>query len=529
MTQLLIAPNAPSVALSDAVAVAAPRPSSDALATEIVVIGTGAGGAAAGAELARAGKRVLFLEAGGAFAQPDFQRKRLSWSTQHLYAGHGPQATVGDAIMVIPQGKTLGGSTVLNEGICFRPPAHRLEEWATLTGAAHLQPAAMAPFVDDIWRKLGVMPTHEGIGRRNNALLRDGLARLAARPRAGGAQHGWIDRNAPTCLGCGVCHLGCPSGAKASVDKALLPEAANLGARFLVRARAEGVIVEGGRVTGVDVVVVDPHSDVAIGSLRVKADLVIVAGSALGSPLILAKSGVGNAETGRHLSLHPGIGVFAEFEEKVAPWSGVPQGYWGHLPDDDPFHHDVTIEANGLTPVEIYGLLGKAGAPEDARRYAHLTLAGAMIRDEGGGTVELGEASTFRPKITARIHDVDMEKFKAGGRYLVRAWFAAGAKRVAPFSTPFRFHDTEASALASIDAMRGPKDMLQVHASHPMGTCRMGPRDGPHRGVVDENAQVHGVRGLYVMDGSIFPTTLGTNPQITIMALCQMLARRLSA
>lgn len=522
MTALLIAPNAPSVALSDAVSPAKPGE----MSAEVVVIGTGAGGAAAGAELARAGKRVLFLEAGGAFAQPDFQQKKLSWSTQNLYAGHGPQSTVGDAIMVIPQGRTVGGSTVLNEGICFRPPDHRLVEWATLTGAAHLMPDAMRPFVDDVWRKLGVMATHEGIGKRNNALLRDGLARLATTTKA---QHGWIDRNAPTCLGCGVCHLGCPSGAKASVDKALLPEAANLGAKILVRARAEGVIVEGGRVTGVDVVVVDPHTDVATGSLRVKADLVIIAGSATGSPLILAKSGVGGAENGKHLSLHPGFGVFAEFDEKVACWQGVPQGYWGHLPEGEPYHDDITIEANGLTPVELYGLLGKAGLPEDALKYAHYTLAGPMIRDEGGGTIEMGELSTFRPKISVRFHDKDMEKFKAGGRYVVRAWFAAGAKRVAPFSMPFRFHDSEASAIASIDAMRSPKDMLQVHASHPMGTCRMGPPDGPNAGVVDVNAQVYGTSGLYVMDGSIFPNTLGTNPQVTIMALAQMLAHRLVA
>jgi choline dehydrogenase-like flavoprotein len=519
---LLIAPNAPSVVQSDAVSLAKPGE----MSTEVVVIGTGAGGAAAGAELARAGRKVLFLEAGGAFAQPDFQSKRLSWSTQHLYAGHGPQSTVGDAIMVIPQGRVVGGSTVLNEGICFRPPDHRLAEWSTITGAAHLSPDAMRPFVDDVWRRLGVMATHEGIGRRNNALLRDGLARLSTSTKA---QHGWIDRNAPTCLGCGVCHLGCPSGAKASVDKALLPEAANNGARILARARAEGIIVEGGRVTGVDVVVVDPATDEARGSLRIKADLVIVAGSATGSPLILSKSGVGGAHNGHHLSLHPGIGVLAEFDEKVASWNGVPQGYWGHLPDSEPHHEDITIEANGLPPVELYGLLGRAGMPEDARRYVHLTLAGAMIRDEGGGTIEMGEASTFRPKISVRLHDVDMEKFKAGGRYLTRAWFAAGAKRVAPFSTPFKFHDTEASALASIDAMRSPKDMLQVHASHPMGTCRMGPKDGPHAGVVDVNGQVHGTSGLYVMDGSIFPTTLGVNPQITIMSIAQMLAHRLVA
>jgi choline dehydrogenase-like flavoprotein len=501
--------------MSDAVSRARPG----VLATEVVVIGTGAGGAVAGAALAKAGKRVLFLEAGGAFAQEHFQQKKLSWSTTNLYAAHGPQSTTGDAVMVIPQGRVVGGSTVLNSGICFRPPDTRLREWADIVGAPHLLPDAMRAFVDDIWRRLGVMPTHEGIGRRNNALLRDGLLRL------GFLEHGFIDRNAPTCLGCGVCHLGCPSGAKASVDKAILPEAANAGARILIRARAEGIIVQGGRATGVEVAIVDERTEAATGSLRVNADLVIVAGSALGTPLILERSGLGNEERGAHLSLHPGFGVMAEFAEKVSLWNGVPQGYYGRVPGDD----RIIIESAGLTPVELFGLLGRAGAPEQALRFPHLALAGVMIRDRGGGTVKLASTQTFRPAINVRLFAEDFEALKSGARIVTRAWFAAGAVRVAPFSLPFHFHEDENSALASIDGVHSARDILQLHASHPLGTCRMGPADGPHRGVVDGNAKVHGVEGLYVMDGSIFPSTLGVNPQITIMAIAQSLAGRLVA
>ena len=510
---LLVSPSAPSVSLSDAVRTA--EPGTDA--AEVVVVGTGAGGAAAGAELARAGKRVLFLEAGGAYTQRDFQKRSLSWSTAHLFAGRGPQATTGDARMVIPQGRVVGGSTVLNSGICFKPPDVRLQEWAALTGEPALLPAAMAPFVDEVWRRLGVAATHEGIGRRNNALLRDGLAKLA------GVEHGWIERNAPTCLGCGVCHLGCPSGAKASVDKALLPEAANLGARILTRARADGIVVEGGRVTGVDVVVLDEHTGEARGDLRVKADLVILAGSALGSPLILEQSGAGNAERGAHLALHPGFGVLAEFEERVSQWNGVPQGYYGHVPGDDRF----VIEAQGLTPTELFGVFGRAGEPEILQRFQHYALAGPMIRDVGGGTVAIGSHGDHRPAIHARLHDEDFAAFRAGAALVVRAWFAAGAARVGPFAVPFRLYDDEAQALAAVDTVKTAADILQVHASHPMGTCRMGPAEGPHRGVVDGRGRVHGVESLYVMDGSIFPTTLGVNPQITIMALATMLARRL--
>ncbi len=506
---LLVAPNAPSVSQVGAVSVAQPG----TVETEVVVVGTGAGGAAAGAELARAGKRVLFLEAGGAYAQPDFQRKKLSWSTAHLYAAHGPQSAQGDAVMVIPQGRVVGGSTVLNEGICFRPPVERLNEWAKAVDAPHLLPDAMAPFVDEIWRRLGVAPVHEGIGRRNNAVMRDGLTRL------GLAEHGWITRNAPTCLGCGVCHLGCPSGAKASVDKSLLPEAVNLGARILCRARAQAVIIEGGRARGVEAVVVDPATEEPRGTLKVKADLVIISGSALGTPLVLENSGVQNEHLGEHLALHPGFGVFGEMPDVVNLWDGVPQGYYGHVPGDD----RITLEAQGLGPVELYGLLGRAGHPEGALDYKKLVLAGAMIRDRGGGRVRLKKGTTtFRPDISVKLHDEDFDAIRKGAKMLVRTWFAAGAKRVAPTTAPFAFYSDEASAFAAIDRVQSARDMLQVYASHPQGTCRMGVEG---EGVVDKNGRA--LDGLYVMDGSIFPTTLGTNPQITIMSLATMLARRL--
>src|SRR5690606_7698009 len=129
-----------------------------------------------------------------------------------------------------------------------------------------------------------------------------------------------------TCGGCGVCHLGCPSGAKASVDKAILPEALAHGAEVLFRARAEGVVVEGGRATAVDVVALD-EQDQPLGTLRVKADVVIVSGSAVGTPLVLEASGVGGSERGKHLSIHPGSAAVGEFEEPVTLWDGVPQGY----------------------------------------------------------------------------------------------------------------------------------------------------------------------------------------------------------
>ncbi len=512
---LTVAPTAPSVASVGACSPAAP--SREPFATEVVVVGTGAGGAVAGTELARKGKRVVFLEAGDAFGVKDFQEPSLPRAARTLFQHHGVgQIARGSVPIMLQSSRVVGGSTVQNSAICFRPPDQRLAEWAAVAGAPWLAPDAMRPFVDEIWRRVGVSPTHLGNGRRHNDLLRQGLERL------GGIRHAWMDRNAPGCLGCGVCHLGCPSGGKASVDRSILPEAVNLGARILTRARADAVIVEGGRATGVQVSCLDERGRPR-GALRVTADLVVLAGGALGTPLVLQNSALGGAQCGRNLSAHPGLFVAAEFPEPVVLWDGVPQGYYAF----DPVDERAVIETVNIGPAELFSLFGRA-APEgmaELARLKHLALAGTMVRDVGGGRVTL--AGDLRSTIDYELHPADLAAFRAGTRTLVRAYFAAGAVRVAPGLQPLRFYDDEAAALAAVDGLTRPEQLAQAYASHPHGTCRMGPATGERAGVVDGAGQVHGARGLYVMDGSVFPSTLGVNPQITIMSVALALSRRL--
>lgn len=521
----VFAPTSPSVARH-----ARCRPASELLGkgrprAEVVVVGTGAGGAVAGAELQRAGHRVLFLEAGGAFDTKDFRRRSLLWSTSRMYASRGVQVSVGEPVILIPSGRGVGGSTLINSGICFRPPDERLVEWSARTGDERLLPEAMRPFVDEIWRRIGVMRTHPGIGRRHNMLFREGLERL-------GVEHAWMDRNAPGCIGCGICHLGCPSGGKASVDKAILPEALHHGAEVRTRARVEGILIEGGRARGVEVAVLD-DDDRPLGLLRVDADLVILAGSALGTPLILEASGVERPGLGEHLALHPGAGAVAEFDEPVIMWDGIPQGYWGRCPDDE----RVLLETITVGPAELFGLFGRAGSAglRMAERFRFFAMGGGMLRDEANGRVSLsgdkapGQVSEgFSPKIRYRVSARDLESMKAAMRAVTRAYFLAGARRVCPLIHPLVFYEREADALRAIDAVTAVTDLAHVHASHPHGTCRMGPKEGPYAGVVDADGNVHGIEGLYVMDGSIFPTTLGVNPQVTIMSLSLALARRLA-
>jgi choline dehydrogenase-like flavoprotein len=490
-----------------------------AIACDVVVIGTGAGGAAAGVEFARAGKKVVFLEAGDAMWARDFARRSLPWSLTRVWASRGAQTSSSRPVVLVPSGRVVGGSTVLNSAICFKPPEKRLREWCDVTGSRVFDPSTFGAVVDEVWARIGVAPTHAGIGRANNLLFEKGC-------RALGYDHAWMNRNAPGCVGCGVCQLGCPSGGKASVDKSLLPEAINRGATILKHARARAVVVEGGRATGVDVDVVDPLTERATGELKVRADVVVVAGGALFSPLLLKRSGVGNEHTGKHLSIHPGIAVLGEFDEPVVMWDGVPQGYYAYSPDDE----NALLETANAGPAEMFSLLSRPGDEASVRRLAHLGMAGAMIRDSGLGVVDVDDDDGVpRPRFSIAFSDRDFQAFRGGAQSIVRAWFAAGAKRVAPGVSPLRFVDNERDALAIIDELVDASKLAQPYGSHPHGTCRMGPATGEHAGVVDDRGAVHGVRGLHVMDGSVFPTTLGVNPQVTIMATAATLARRVLA
>ncbi len=510
MSLPLIAPTAPSIGDIGAFRTGTPGD----ISTDVVVIGTGAGGAVAGTALS-ARHKVLFLEAGQAYPKSAYQKKSFVWSSEHLYSRKGAQLSRGNVRMTVLSGSTVGGSTVLNSAICFRPPEHRLNEWSDIVCDPRLLAEPMRPYVDAMWQRVGVTATHAGIGRGNNAVLKRGMERL------GVAQHGWIDRSAPACVGCGACHLGCPSGGKASVDRAILPEAIGRGAEILTRVRARHISMEAGTAKRIDCDVLNEAGEV-VGELVVRANLVIVAASALRSPILLARSGVGGPHVGKHLAIHPAMGVLGDFPEPVQMWNGVTQGYYAHTPE----HEDALVEVANAGPDQIFALVARAGdgGLGAVARLKHLAMAGTMIRDQQTGAVDVSQDELSFRYDTVPHH---FEAWRAGSRLLVRAYFAAGALRVAPLVGDGRFVDNESEALRIVDAMAAPEDLMGPYGSHPQGTCRMGPKDGEHAGVVDENGRVHGTNNVYVMDGSIFPTTLGVNPQITIMALALALATRL--
>lgn len=482
---------------------------------DAVIVGSGAGGAAAARTLAQKGLKVLVVEEGRRLTQKDFRGKDMMWALSNLYRDKGLQMFQGAVTAPLPAGRVVGGGTVVNSAICFRAPAQRLGEWRN-AGATWMTDERMAALYDEVESTIGVVETSPALARNNNLIFLRGAEKL-------GLERGFIRRNAPGCQGCGVCEKGCPSGGKWSVDKNYLLQAEEAGAGVLPGARATTLRMQGKECRGVELELLDENGN-PTRTVTVTARHTILSAGAIGTPLVLLRNGVGtdSGHVGEHLAIHPGFSALGMFEEEVKVWSGVPQGAYAHLPGIP----DALVETFNVGADIYYLFMGAVGAPslERMKRANHIGSAGAMLRDRNVGRVRLG--SNGRADIHYELADEDRRTAIESLKWLVRIHFAAGATEVLPGRKGVDFKRNEKDALEVLTADMKATDFLQMYGSHPMSTCRMSAN--PSDGVVAPDGSVHGTRGLYVMDGSIFPSALGVNPQMTIMGMAMHLAGALT-
>lgn len=474
---------------------------------DAVVVGSGAGGAAAAWTLARGGARVVLLEEGRRYRPSDLVQKP-SWAYRHLYAERGTRFMAGNVFVPLPAGRAVGGSTLLNSAICFRAPDRILERWAGEAGVAWAEPSRLGPVYDEVARMIGIAKTDPSQARRNNLVFKRGADAL-------GLAGDFISRNAPGCVGCGVCQLGCPIGGKGSVDRNFVPQMLEAGGALFTDCRADQIRVASGRALGVVASVLEPESERPAARITVDAKAVFLCAGAVGTPMVLLKQGLCNRSgaVGKHLRVHPATGTIALFDEVIDQWDGVPQGYYVEDPGDG-----ILLQTFTVTPEVYFAQFPELATPIENMK--HLASCGAIIADESAGKVR--PTPDFRADISYNLTDGDKRRLLQALRRIVRVFFAAGAQRVHPGIQNGRPGRTP----AEVEAQLGddlPVDMLYVYASHPMGTCRIG-RD-PAASVTSPTGETHDVRGLYLADASVFPTSLGRNPQWTVMAAAVSIAR----
>jgi choline dehydrogenase-like flavoprotein len=479
-----------------------------AVECDVVVIGTGAGGAVVGRELVEAGLAVVFVEQGRYFDRAEFSGRAFEMQ-QKLYRRAGSTFSVGNVGIPIPLGQTVGGSTTVNSGTCLRAPERVLASWRDELGLDELGPDAMARHFERVEAVLGVEVARAELLGGNGRVIARGCDAL------GFTRHGPLTRNAPACDGQGVCCFGCPTDAKRSTNVSYIPIALRAGAELFPGAQVTRILIEGGRARGVVARTEDGQT------LTVRSRAVVVACGTIMTPLLLGGQGLGarSGQLGRNLSIHPCCGALAEFDETIAPWNGIPQGY-----AIDELHDEGILFEGATVPLEMTMTMTPMIGPELIRlaeSFDHVASFGFLVEDSSRGSVHDVRG---QPVIRYWLAERDVSHIKRGLDVLAQIFFAAGARVVhAPIAGFEKLGPDDLPALRR--ARIRPWD-LDLSAYHPLGTARMG-RD-PASSVVDANHRMHDVDGLYVVDGAAVPTALGVNPQVTIMAMATRAAEKIA-
>lgn len=464
---------------------------------DVVVIGSGAGGAFAARALARAGLETVVVEEGERWSAERIRATHPLERFAGIYREGGTTMAFGRTPIPLPLGRAIGGTTVINSGTCYRPPPAVAAAWHQDHGLALANPELLGPRVADVEATLGVAPAPMEVLGRNGELALEGA-------RALGWEAAPLRRNAPGCRGACQCAIGCPNNAKGGVQLNALPQACEAGARLVSGVTVTRVLVENGRGAGIEARRADGTP------LRISAPLVVVAAGAIGTPPLLRRSGLGShPRLGRNLSIHPATGITASFEEEVVPWSGVMQSV-----GIEELHEreGILIEATSTPPG-----MGAVSAPGYGTHLqgrlaqaANTATLGAMIGDSPSGRVR----GSRRPLVTYRLTGEDGRRLVAAVGAMARVMLAAGAHEVelGGGAPPVRSEAEIEPALMAVDVRR-----LRLAGFHPTGTAAAG--SDPSRHPVDPEGRLRGVDGVLVADGSILPSCPGVNPQISIMAV----------
>lgn len=470
---------------------------------EVCVVGSGAAGAVLAYELAAAGLDVIVLEEGDELSRAEFTQREGDL-VPRIYADSGARAT-HDAAIPILQGKCIGGTTVINHGICFRTPERILDEWNRDFGIIDLTTRRLEPHFDKVEKMIGARRVGTEEINANNQIFRKGCEGLRL-------HGGPMTLNMQPCGSCGPCNLGCPEDKKGSTAINYLPAAVQRGARVYRNCRAETIEVEGSKVKAV-----------RTKHVTVRAPIVIVAGGAVNSPALLLSSGLGRVlpALGSAVSLHPLVPLLIVSDTPLNSMRGLPHSYYcdEFFNKDDDFLFEGLFVSIGVFATGLGGF-GR-GHRECMKQFPNLGLTYVQLRDRTRGRVVM---RGNHPVVKYEMNREDQERVRKALKLLATICLEGGAAKVATTHVKpvVMMNKREVN---KIDAATFRPNDLTVFSAHPQGGCPMG--SDPRRSVVDSDCRVHGIEGLYVCDASVFPSPVGINPMISIMALASLTAERI--
>jgi choline dehydrogenase-like flavoprotein len=492
---------------------------------DVAIVGTGAGGGVSAEILSAAGLKVVLVEEGPLKSSRDF-KMRESDAYPQLYQEAAARKTLDKAITIL-QGRCVGGSTTVNWTSSFRTPATTLAQWARAFGLTELSVDALAPWFEAMERRLSIWPW-TAAPNANNELLRDGAAKL-------GIPTAVIRRNVRGCYDLGYCGVGCPTNAKQSMLVTTLPAALDRGATLVTLARARRFVRRADRIAALDAIALDPHGvRETARRVTVVARHYVLAAGGIGSAAVLLRSDAPDPHRllGARTFLHPTVISAAEMPAPVNGYAGAPQTlYSDHFLDATPVDGPIgfKLEVPPLHPV-LFGItLQGFGAPHAERMgaFANTHAIIALLRDgfhpeSPGGIV--GLRSDGSPVLAYPITDFVWSGVRRALLAMAEIQFAAGARKVYPVHEQAAGYSSWPAAKAAIEALPLAPLAACVVSAHVMGGCAMA--DAPQRGVVDHRGRHFQLENLSIHDGSVFPTSVGANPQLSIYGLA---ARNASA
>lgn len=481
---------------------------------DVCIIGSGAGGAVLAAGLAERGLNVVVVEEGGHYTRRDFTLQEAD-ALPAMYQERATRASADLAITVL-QGRSLGGSTTVNWTTCFRTPQRILDHWATVHGIEGLD---LAPHFAAVEDRLNIHTWEESLANANNRVIADGCGKL-----------GWdwspLRRNVRACANSGYCGVGCPVDAKQAMAITYVQDAVNAGVRVLANVRVDRLQHDDDRIVAVHGQVMTAQAGAPDGaSVVVRPKVTVCSAGALNGPALLLRSGLsGGGLVGKRTFIHPVVATLARFDAVVNPFWGAPQSMGSHhFYDRGPDQVGYFIEAAPLQPMLTAVAFPMFGAELHSamatlphlNALLALSVDGLLPQDDGG-TVRL--RADGRPLLDYPIRPFLQESFRHSMESLLRIQLAAGcADATTAHIDPLRV--TSADQLSGLNEREYGAHRHAIFTAHQMGGCPMG--TDPARSVVDLDYRFRGVDNLFVVDGSVLPTSLGVNPSETIYALAR--------
>lgn len=481
---------------------------------DVVVVGSGCGGAVAGGVLAEKGFNVVIVEEGKHYKPSEFPEDFVT-AMKKFYREKGMRAARGNTIITVPVARVLGGTSLVNSNICFRIPEDILNQWEKETGF-DIDREMLRRNYEKLEKFLRVSKPREEIITGNDRLHKRAADLM-------GWSNDYFDLNAPGCEGCNRCNIGCPVGGKTSMDMSFIPHAIEHNASVLTCTRCDEIIVENGRALGIRCTLRDPDTEEEKGTVEIRAKAVVLACGAIETPLLLKKNRLCTSSgwLGKNLHLHPGAGILGFFpHEEIYYWRGVFQGHYV-----DEFRQDgMMFETASVPPEGVFSGIPLFGeeAIKVLKNLKNFSTSGCMIRDSSSGEVIPG---SHGPVIKYYVNEEDKKRFIEGLRKLSTMLIKAGAQWVFPVIHRGEFIRSLDEIDSKIPYTLKPSDIF-LYASHPQGTARMGGMKD--RTVVNNEGETHEVKNLFITDASILPSAPGVNPQMGIMALASYIAEKIA-